>query len=512
MAVFNTYIVGVTLGTVLPIWAVVVAIYRYYFHPLRNFPGPITNAVSGLPTVVNLISGGQHAYIKRLHDRYGAVVRIAPNELSFLSPGAWEDIYGFRSHDEPLEKDPIWIGALVNDGAHPMPYAPRQDHGRLRRAFSHPFSNTSVLQQESIIQSHLRKLVWRLGELADASQSRPINLKDWYLFVTLDVIGDLCFGAPFGCLDKGTGTEWSRSLMKAIRCAVYDQASRRIAGPGTWLQKKMASYLIPQEYQDGKMKHFLNSREKVEERLKYGLESEKRDFIYYVLRSNEAKKLLTPLEIIVNSSAFVAAGSDNTTTALTVITYCVLANPEAQAKVVAEIRGRVETADDITWANIKDLPYLGAVISEGLRLYGPITVGLLRQVNPAGKGIVIDGNYVPPGTTVSVHLWSAGHSKLNWTRPEEFLPERWLNPDQFPHDRLQASQPFSLGPRGCIGKNLSLIELRLALCYIFWAFDVELDRESAWKWDIAGEMKNITTYLTIERPDLMATLRRVERG
>jgi hypothetical protein len=90
MAVFNTYIMGVTLGVVvclycppneteartntrnqLPIWAVVVAIYRYYFQPLRNYPGPITNAISGLPTVVNLISGRQHAYIKRLHDRPG---------------------------------------------------------------------------------------------------------------------------------------------------------------------------------------------------------------------------------------------------------------------------------------------------------------------------------------------------------------------------------------------------------------------------------------------------------
>jgi len=171
---------------------------------------------------------------------------------------------------------------------------------------------------------------------------------------------------------------------------------------------------------------------------------------------------------------------------------------------------RIE-ADELS--ALADLPYLPAVINEALRLYTPVTNGFLRQVPPTSKGISIDGNFVPGGTTVSVHLWTSAHSALNWTRPYEFLPERWLHPEDFPYDKPGSSQPFSLGPRGCIGKHLSHIEMRLVICHVLWAFDLELEggREAAWRWESEGELKHMKTYMTLERPDLMVRLKKVLR-
>lgn len=158
---------------------------------------------------------------------------------------------------------------------------------------------------------------------------------------------------------------------------------------------------------------------------------------------------------------------------------------------------------------LADLTYLPAVINETLRFYTPVTTGLLRQVPPESKGISIDGAFVPGGTTVSVHLWTSAHSALNWTRPYEFLPERWLHPEDFPGDKRDASQPFSLGPRGCIGKNLSHIEMRLVVCHLLWEFDIELEggRDAAWRW----ELENMKTYLILDRPDLMVRLKKAAR-
>jgi cytochrome P450 len=55
-------------------------------------------------------------------------------------------------------------------------------------------------------------------------------------------------------------------------------------------------------------------------------------------------------------------------------------------------------------------------------------------------------------TAVSVSTWCASHSADNFKNPDEFIPERWLD-DEYKTDNKLASRPFSLGPRGCIGKE-----------------------------------------------------------
>jgi hypothetical protein len=69
-------------------------VYNLWLHPLRHYPGPRVAAASRLWYVSKVI-GGRHKYaIQKLHDQYGLVVRIAPNELSYIDPNAWQDIYG----------------------------------------------------------------------------------------------------------------------------------------------------------------------------------------------------------------------------------------------------------------------------------------------------------------------------------------------------------------------------------------------------------------------------------
>ncbi|KAK0610937.1 cytochrome P450 monooxygenase [Immersiella caudata] len=495
-------------GIVLSVVALVVR--RYYFHPLSKYPGPFSHVVSSIPVAVSLLRGNNHAHLKRLHDKYGPVVRVAPNELSFCSPQAYEDIYGFRSHDEPMEKDPIWIGALMTmNGEVGISYAPRDVHARQRRAFSHPLSNTSIKQQEPLIQEHIQTLVHRLEELEAAG--KPANFTDWYTFTTLDIISDLYVGTPFGCLTT-CDRQWLEALQMGMQCGVYEQATRRLAGSHTWLQRKLYEYVVPTVLKQGKMTHFLKSKEKVMERIQ-DEERDHKDFMYYILRNSEAKNLLSPTEILLNSATFIAAGGDTTAATLAAITYCLLTHPDTLETLKAEIRGRCKTQQDITHDNVKDLPYMEAIIREALRFYTPVVIGSLRQVPPHGQGVMVDGNYVPAGTTVSIPQWTATHSELNFTRPYEFLPERWLHPEKFPKDRQGAAQPFSLGPRGCIGKNLSWLEMRLVICHVLWAFDLELEggKEGAWKWDPDGDVKHVKAYMMFQRPNLWIRMKKARR-
>ena len=68
--------------------------------------------------------------------------------------------------------------------------------------------------------------------------------------------------------------------------------------------------------------------------------------------------------------------------------------------------------------------------------------------------------------------------------PESFLPERWL-PDptnRFAEDEKKVFEPFMVGPRKCIAKNLALAQMKLILCHFLWRFNLEPSDRSRGDW------------------------------
>lgn len=76
------------------VWTV---IYTFTLHPLAKFPGPWWLAVSRIPYWVYAVRGEQIKLMRRLHEKYGPVIRFSPNELSYTDPQAWKDINGHYS-------------------------------------------------------------------------------------------------------------------------------------------------------------------------------------------------------------------------------------------------------------------------------------------------------------------------------------------------------------------------------------------------------------------------------
>lgn len=167
------------------------------------------------------------------------------------------------------------------------------------------------------------------------------------------------------------------------------------------------------------------------------------------------------------------------------------------AKLVNEIRTAFPDRDDIGVATLQKLSYLNACIEEGLRMYPPVPTGLPR-VTPVG-GAAVCGEWVPQNAskssdlitvsrrlieqrtqiTVSVSHWSTYRSEKNFHKANQFIPERWLGEDeQFANDNHACFQPFSFGPRNCIGRNLAYHEARLLLTEVLWNFDLALDKKS----------------------------------
>lgn len=63
-------------------------------------------------------------------------------------------------------------------------------------------------------------------------------------------------------------------------------------------------------------------------------------------------------------------------------------------------------------------------------------------------------------------------------------------------DHLSASNPFSVGPRGCIGRNLAWAEMRIFLTRLLWAFDITEEEGRGLDWD------SLKTFNLVEKEPL----------
>lgn len=210
-------------------------------------------------------------------------------------------------------------------------------------------------------------------------------------------------------------------------------------------------------------KLYAMSKEKLKGRL--AKDNTRDDYFAHIL--SDPHKGFHQSEDVLLSQAMVliVAGSETTSTFLSGATYFLTKTPTAFNRFALEIRSAFNTSEQITAESVGQLPYLTAVIEEGLRIHGPLAFGLPR-ISP---GAEVGGEFIPAGTGVSTCPWTTQHSPKYWFEPDEYHPERWLpvghehSDVRFAGDIKEAFKPFSLGPRGCLGINQAYLEMRLIL-------------------------------------------------
>ncbi|KAI1811604.1 cytochrome p450 monooxygenase [Poronia punctata] len=480
------------LGIAVFIWAIFAvvgkAFYNVYLHPLRQFPGPFLARATSLWRSYKIFNGDLPQTVKQLHDKYGPVVRISPFELSFIESQAWKDIYGHHGSYE-MAKDDRFYRAMGKHIPDSIITADREQHGFLRRQLSHGFSERAMREQEPIFRSYVDVLMKRLEEYADTN--RPADMTAWFNFTTFDVIGYLAFGSDFGCLDKSYYHPW----VKAITSNLKDLASIRA------LQQYLPSSVIFKLMQlglfKGRRSHLAHTKALVKSRME--VKEPRPDFIEGLLKK---KDVLTVGELEINAQLLTLAGSETTATLLSGALFLLGSHPDVLDKLVKEVRTFFRNEDEINLVSVNGLNYMLACLNEAFRLYPPVPIGLPRVV-PEG-GFKIAGNWVPQDTSVAVWQLAANYSPRNFTNPEEYRPERFLGDPEFAEDDLSAMQPFSVGPRNCIGRNLAYAEMRLILARILFRFDVKLAPEAR-DW-----LKGQRVYSLWDKPPLPFYLKAAE--
>nr|AVY05532.1 cytochrome P450 monooxygenase [Nodulisporium sp.] len=478
------------LGLAFIVWGAIVVVsqifYNLYLHPLRKFPGPLAARATRLWRARKILKGDLPQTVRALHEKYGPVVRIGPDELSFVESQAWKDIYGHHGSNE-MAKDPKFYRLMGKHVPDTIISADRERHGLLRRQLAHGFSERSMREQEPIIGEYVDLLMRRLEEHCEDGR-KPLDMRAWFNFTTFDVIGNLGFGSDFGCLEKSRYHPWVGAILHNLK----DNALMRVV---TQFLPPLFPHLLNQMGMlKGRKQHMEYTRQTVRKRM--ALKTERPDFIEGLLKKKDD---LTEEEINVNASVLIIAGSETTATLLSGAVYLLGTHRDVLEKLTREVRSAFTSEDQITLTSVNSLTYMLACLNESFRQYPPAALGLPRVVPKGGSKIA--GHWVPQDTRVAVWQLAANYSERNFSKPEEFHPERFLGDERFATDDLSAMQPFSVGPRNCIGRNLAYAEMRLILARILYRFDIEL-APGAQDW-----MKNQRFYSLWDKPELPVYLK-----
>ena len=164
--------------------------------------------------------------------------------------------------------------------------------------------------------------------------------------------------------------------------------------------------------------------------------------------------------------------SDTTGTALSGLFFYLARYPECYDKLKDEIRSQFSSRDKIVGGpKLLACKYMRACVEEALRM-SPGVPGFLTREAPQGASI--DGYYFAPQVQVAIPTWTMHRNPEVYPEPQTFKPERWMVDSDVELQKLRSSYyPFSMGTRGCIGKNMAYHTIYLTSARLVYQFEIE---------------------------------------
>lgn len=393
--------------------------------------------------------------MQEMHRKYGDVVRIAPNELSFATVQSYKDIYGHATKG----RQPFLKSAFYDNGGTPAIVSTRDpaDHSKQRRSLASAFSAKSLREQEHIVHKYFDLFLTQMAKLGGPS-TEGIDATEAFEWVTFDIIGDLAFGESFDAVANGKTNFWVSVILGSLWFGNIVGLQKRLP-----IIKLFIPFMIPKQFARDNEAHKRLTSEKISKRMSMRDTVTRADFFDEIIKRGEYSKSFLEEQ----ASTLIIAGAEPSTV-LAASLYFLSKNPDCLARLQEEVRNTFQSLDQVTGDACAHLPYLRAVLDEALRIFPAASFGLPR-VSP---GATVDGHYIPRGTVVSTDNYAVTHDPRYFKDPGSFRPERWIGEGL--NDNKDAFQPFSLGPRMCIGSNLAHIEMRIGLAKTVWQFDWEL--------------------------------------
>ncbi|XP_063586001.1 probable cytochrome P450 49a1 [Penaeus indicus] len=179
---------------------------------------------------------------------------------------------------------------------------------------------------------------------------------------------------------------------------------------------------------------------------------------------------LTKKDVVTLILDMLFAGIDTTSHTLGFILYLLARNPDAQAKLQAEVDTVLRDHEGpLLPKHMAQFSYMKSVVKETLRMY-PLTLGVGRILE---KDCVLSGYAVPKGATAVALSMVTGWDEQYFPRAKEFIPDRWSRSRPLGPIHPYASLPFGAGTRMCIGRRIAEQEMYTFLARVMQRFTVD---------------------------------------
>ncbi|KAK0716747.1 benzoate 4-monooxygenase cytochrome P450 [Lasiosphaeria miniovina] len=450
---------------------------------LQHIPGPAWAEWTPLWLVRRQLGGRISRDLAALSKKYGSIYRIAPNWVVVSDPAEVRRVWAARG---PWHRGE-WYGMFkFNQPVHTiMSLTDNAAHGALRAKLVPGYSGRDVDNLHAVVDRRIADLIALIERNYLSARSgplRPMDLAQKSQFLTLDIISELAVGQCFECLAHDTDTYGQIAFVTgSVPLMVAMAVVPRSFG---LLQHPVVQAVLPQDKMAGVMRMMALAQAKAAER--FGPSKKvARDMLGSFVAHG-----VSPASAWLETFGQIGAGSDTTATAIRMTLFLLLAgSPASYAALQREIDEAVRdgrVSGPITDDEARQLPYLQAVIREGLRVWPPVA-GLMPKVCDTEQ--VVCGKRIPAGTNVCWDAISVLHDKYVFGDDAHcFRPERWLDEEDADKRRaMEQVQMLCFGTSSrweCLGKAIALIELNKIFVELLRRFDFSL----------VDPLKPFTTY------------------
>ena len=437
--------------------------WRLLFSPLAKLPGPKQFALTGLRLAKEDLYGTRTRTIHHLHQEYGPVVRVGPNEVSFNSLTALRLIYGAgSSFGRRPSFSPMFDGT---GGPHLFTFYSSADHAARKKLMSQLYSKSNVLKNP--IADSIQAKTMEFIKLVESDPQTASDLVKSLHFFSLDNITWRTFGIVEARL-----LWWGMWRTDESSSDIHEPTTRRYS----WFQIHLPRYTnlamacgsslraildvlgilpgrVPVAY-SGLQKYALTTFNTLREDkgLMPKCDGNLMVRLLYEQGRRSGKISISNKDMAAECADHLDAGLKTTSDTLMLAVLSLPKNRHHQKRLIAEVIDAASFLDSDEYTLPVEmcdrLPFLDAVIKETLRLYALIPAS---QPRVSTRDVLIDGYHIPARKIVSCQSFSLHRNSGVFPDANSFKPNRWLGGDEETAEMRRWWWPFSSGGRMCLG-------------------------------------------------------------